>query len=1167
MVHYNEAQYNTEILRPAVYPLQGEWRDTEDRDHHQNCFTLNLRAQTPDELCNVYQLEPPQITIPHELIHTGAERLGNNYFDGTIARRERIASQQYRNQTTGQTYPRDLITRDRDITSHEGNSIIYVEPFSLGNEPQRQRETYIGSYNFVRELGDLEKIQGRESGRLVYSDGAHIYFPHVTQELWVRDYAQVGFFIASYKENRRLNFISQAQIPNGRLPEGHYQLLDIEEDHRGRKERWIKLGQDLQNPIEINTSLKVPSIPGIGSSAPYKAFHDGATPEVLELQNATKSIIERTRSQIIPTNTEGSLIILGPTGSGKSTLVHHLQGSLVAQRAGFAGFKLYPTRLLPGFNIGHDMAVGTKLPCLWFDNDNNIAVWNCPGFGDPRGSKEDIVNAFAINELLKGNVKILLALPESSLIDERGTRFFKLLNEITEAFSGDNQLAQNLSLVITHKSTDTGDLHEGIRELHEANSPLLTPAASTLLRILTENPTRFAAFPKPSQEGPFERGRNQIRGSIRASQYVRDPMVNIRVSPEGTLLVGAFGERLNNYLTEYMKTESAQRIISYCNKLIDGHSGTLSSLRQNFSNFVTTLQALNNVSSNSPGRFVEVLRPFINVDDISQAIDLLGFLKKIKNDIAYQTEHWSSSVRETIAKINQLVPVPLWGYDNQLKLLSIKGPLISTGDINAALRQHPNPIRIQVYGLNEIVVDEDITSQGTSVFMIAPSWKVIGTRSLTLSGVNGTQGTDGAHGTGQDGQPGGNGGNFYGKGFTFSGLERFTVLSNGGQGGRGGNGADGGDPARELLLLKTISAEDIMMKMREVGRYYHPTSPPSLSKCGNREISTIESLIQYPNHVYIYYESSPYNPAPGGDGGCGGVGGVAGHAGLCVIDPYFTCFADNHDGIAGTNGSPGVGGQGGKNGKEVLKATVEQWDMSSKDKAIGYPYGTIPRLLLFWITTEAVRTRSRKLELGDSLSEFMKAIGLNYYSGGGKRGDIKRLQNQMERLLRANISLDIVKKDGKVTGKRWIDMQVAPEGELWWSIKNPNQPSLLCSWIELSDKFYDAIVSAPVPADMRILKALKRSPLALDIYAWATYTAYRTQQTGNARSLSWELLHEQFGAEYKDTKNFSKKAWRALLKVQALYPELAVERVPGGLKILPSKPSISVKSKNIKKIR
>ena len=39
------------------------------------------------------------------------------------------------------------------------------------------------------------------------------------------------------------------------------------------------------------------------------------------------------------------------------------------------------------------------------------------------------------------------------------------------------------------------------------------------------------------------------------------------------------------------------------------------------------------------------------------------------------------------------------------------------------------------------------------------------------------------------------------------------------------------------------------------------------------------------------------------------------------------------------------------------------WD-AGKDQPFGYPYGTIPRLLLFWITTEAISTKSRRLRHG-----------------------------------------------------------------------------------------------------------------------------------------------------------------------------------------------------------
>ena len=49
------------------------------------------------------------------------------------------------------------------------------------------------------------------------------------------------------------------------------------------------------------------------------------------------------------------------------------------------------------------------------------------------------------------------------------------------------------------------------------------------------------------------------------------------------------------------------------------------------------------------------------------------------------------------------------------------------------------------------------------------------------------------------------------------------------------------------------------------------------------------------------------------------------------------------------------------------------------------PFGNFPRLLLAWVSTEAVRTQSRKLVLGRSLSEFMRALGV-YSSSGGRGG-------------------------------------------------------------------------------------------------------------------------------------------------------------------------------------
>ena len=51
------------------------------------------------------------------------------------------------------------------------------------------------------------------------------------------------------------------------------------------------------------------------------------------------------------------------------------------------------------------------------------------------------------------------------------------------------------------------------------------------------------------------------------------------------------------------------------------------------------------------------------------------------------------------------------------------------------------------------------------------------------------------------------------------------------------------------------------------------------------------------------------------------------------------------------------------------------------------PFGNFPRLLLAWVSTEAVRTQSRELVLGRSLSEFMRALGV--YSSSGGRGGVQ----------------------------------------------------------------------------------------------------------------------------------------------------------------------------------
>jgi hypothetical protein len=230
------------------------------------------------------------------------------------------------------------------------------------------------------------------------------------------------------------------------------------------------------------------------------------------------------------------------------------------------------------------------------------------------------------------------------------------------------------------------------------------------------------------------------------------------------------------------------------------------------------------------------------------------------------------------------------------------------------------------------------------------------------------------------------------------------------------------------------------------------------------------------------------------------------------------------------------------------------WDSWQK-QSFGYPYGTIPRLLIFWLTTEALRTGSRHVELGDHLADFMRKLGLDS-SRGGVRSDAHRLREQMERLFRARISFEYRDEQQQ----SWLDMQIAPRGMQWWGHSLSEQPTIWENWIELGEEFYKAITAHPVPVNMDALQALKKSPLALDLYAWLTHQAFRASSSRRSRRVTWRALHEQLGSDYADVQNFRRKAIEAIRKIETVYPGLQLETIEGGLSVKPSSPAIPSKT-------
>lgn len=199
-------------------------------------------------------------------------------------------------------------------------------------------------------------------------------------------------------------------------------------------------------------------------------------------------------------------------------------------------------------------------------------------------------------------------------------------------------------------------------------------------------------------------------------------------------------------------------------------------------------------------------------------------------------------------------------------------------------------------------------------------------------------------------------------------------------------------------------------------------------------------------------------------------------------------------------------------------------------KSYGIPYGIIPRLIMVWIVTDILRTKSRRLELGNRLADFLLKVGLDP-SRGGKLSDSRRAREQMEKLFNAIISFNYSMKGEGRSGHAWVNMQVAPKGVLWWSEKDPEQTALFGSWIEVSEDFFNAVMNAPSPLDIRVLRHIKDSSLGIDLYTILNREAYRAMKEERPRFLAWEWLHEQTGNEYNRLDHFRRDA---LVQVKAI---------------------------------
>ena len=133
---------------------------------------------------------------------------------------------------------------------------------------------------------------------------------------------------------------------------------------------------------------------------------------------------------------------------------------------------------------------------------------------------------------------------------------------------------------------------------------------------------------------------------------------------------------------------------------------------------------------------------------------------------------------------------------------------------------------------------------------------------------------------------------------------------------------------------------------------------------------------------------------------------------------------------------------------------------------------------------------------------------------------------------------------------------MADKAQFWCDNKHPEQAGLWKSTVTLSENFFNEVIDRPVPIDMRAIKALKQSPMALDIYTWLTYRAsYLKRPT----VIPWSSLALQFGSDYSRLRDFKQAFIDEMKKVVLVYGQVQVDATEQGLIVKPSLTHITKK--------
>lgn len=213
---------------------------------------------------------------------------------------------------------------------------------------------------------------------------------------------------------------------------------------------------------------------------------------------------------------------------------------------------------------------------------------------------------------------------------------------------------------------------------------------------------------------------------------------------------------------------------------------------------------------------------------------------------------------------------------------------------------------------------------------------------------------------------------------------------------------------------------------------------------------------------------------------------------------------------------------------------------------VGVPFGEKARLVLIHLTREALRTGSPVVEVEDSLTAYVRELGLP--TDGRTIGTVKE---QLARLSAATVRLAYFAE-----GRAAQVNAALVKGLDLWAPRDPRQRVLWPSTVRLSDDYFASIQNHAVPLARPAIRALAHSALALDAYCWLAQRLHRVPP-GKPQAVSWSALREQFGQGFARKRDFRRQFRETLRTVLTVYPGARVEEREEGLLLHRSRPPVA----------